>query len=195
MHCTTQGRGTTTEVTSILADPGDISITLETLKAHLKVDGDDEDELIQSYLDSAIAEAESYTRRPLSESVFEAYLDSFPTKAKLDQCPVDITSIEVTYQDENNVTQTLDPAEYFVRKVTDDEYPTIEFNGTMPKLYDAEEVVKIAFDAGYETLPPVIYNWILNRAASLYENRQAQIVSSSANYVYDYSPLFPYKML
>lgn len=40
--------------------------TLQAVKAHLRVDGDDEDALIQGYLDAAIGSVESFTERTFS---------------------------------------------------------------------------------------------------------------------------------
>lgn len=40
-------------------------ITLELVKLHLRVDGEDEDDLLRLYLDAATADCVAYLNRPL----------------------------------------------------------------------------------------------------------------------------------
>jgi len=65
----------------------------------------------------------------------------------------------------------------------------------LPSLYNKENAVEVTYNAGYNAIPPSVCDWILNRAASLYENRQSKVTGTSVQEVYDFSPLFPYKLL
>ena len=171
-------------------------IDTDTFKIHAKIDGDDEDDVIETYIEAATKQAENYTRRAIRESSWIAITDRFYYCLALDVAPIDSTSVVVKYRDSNNVEQTLSSSQYTLKDLGPDEYLQIVFDGqNLPQLYDRWDAVKIEFDAGYTEAPGPIINWILERAASLYENRQDQIIGSVAHNVYGFAPLMPYRML
>lgn len=183
-------------LTSKLVTPSVTEIvSLANFKIHAKVDGTDEDAIIPYYINTATEEATNYTRRVLMTGAWSTKVDYFPSVLTLDVVPVVLASIVVKYLDVNNVSQTLASSEYFIRDTGDDSYLKIEFDGTIPETYDVENAVTIEYNAGYPTIPSTIYDWILNRAVSLYENRQSQVLGQVAHDVYGFAPLFPYKML
>jgi len=196
MLCRT--RGTEIILTSKLITSGVTSgVTLAEAKGWLKVESDDEDTLIQALIDTAFMQVSQYTGRTFQAGAWETEFDYFPSKLKLDVMPIDITSIVVSYSDENDVDQVLDASEYFVRDPGPDDFATIDFNGTMPNLYNKENAVVVAYDAGYDSLPAPVKTAILMQVATMFENRQTEIIGASTTEITNgaRSLLFPYKML
>jgi uncharacterized phiE125 gp8 family phage protein len=174
----------------------DTAIDIEDFKLHAKIDGDDEDTIIATYIEAATKQAENYTRRAIRESSWISVTDRFYYCIALDVAPVDASSIVVKYFDSSNAEQTLSSGQYTIKDFGPDEHLQIVFDGqSLPQVYDRWDAVKIEFDAGYADIPGPIVGWIMQRAASMYENRQDQIISSTVNSVYGFAPLFPYKML
>lgn len=178
-------------------DPGTSPLLLEDFKLHAKIDGTDEDTLVQSYIDAATNQAQLYTRRTLLTGSYIGLIDRIPGQIQFDITPVDIDSIVVKYYDSDNEIQTLAPSEYVIKDYGNDEYLVIEFNGTMPSTYNRYDAVQIEFDAGYEECPEPILQAIRMQASAYYENRQSEIVGSATHLIENgfYQTLFPYKML
>lgn len=124
-------------------------------------------------------------------------IDFIPSAVKLDVMPIDVDSVVVKYFDSNNAEQTLASTEYFVRDPGPDAFATIEFNGNIPAVYSKKNAVSIEYTAGYLTVPAPIKTAILMQVATLYENRQNEVVGASANVIAfgTQSILFPYKMM
>lgn len=86
-------------------------ISVEDMKAHLKVEHSAEDTLIESYIASATEEIESKTGLELAERTYTQTLSHFTYPIHLDKLPVK-TIDEITYYDADNVLQTLDESNY-----------------------------------------------------------------------------------
>jgi len=197
MHCYPQ-RHETVLRSNLVALTAATAVTLDEFKIHLRMELDEtnQDDVLEMYIEAATKEAELYTRRALRESSWQAITDRFHYCLALDVAPIDVESIEVKYRDVNNVEQTLSSAQYTVKNFGPDEYLQIVFDGTsLPTLYDRWDAVKIEFDAGYEEVPAKIKVWIMDKAASLSENRQDQVIGAVAHSVYSFAPLMPYRIL
>lgn len=181
----------------LLTISGTAPVSLTELKTHLKVDGSDENALIQIYLDAAIEQAANYTRRILVGGEYKAITNFFYYTLEFDVSPIDVSSIVVKYYDVNNAEQTLASSEYTVKVFGDDEPVQIVFDGTLPSLYDRYDAVQVEFDAGYTTVPSQIKQAIMLQAASYYENRQSEVVGNVSHVINMgfHQMLFPFKML
>ncbi len=187
-----------TEINTRISTPAvyDV-ITLAMFKQHLKWDADDttEDALMTQYLQSAIREAEMYTRRTLGITTYKSYLTGF-SFVILDVLPVDATTIVVKYFDVSNAEQTLSSTEYVITDYGPDEYVTVDFTGTLPTLYSKNQNVYIQFNAGYTSYPTGMVSLILRRAADYFEVRTNQVNGSLTTVEYNFHMgLFPYKVL
>lgn len=150
-------------------------ISLAVAKDHLKVDGDDENELISSYIDAAIEHAENYTGISIKEALYEYRFSSFPSEFLFKTNPVQ--SIDsIVYLDENNAEQTLDASKYELVQ-TDRYFSTIIFEDDLPTLAASQKAVIINVSTGFEEskTPAVIKSAILLILGALYENRQDKI--------------------
>lgn len=196
MHCCQQRREIIL-TSSRLTTTGSAIITLVEAKAHLRVDGTDEDDLIQGIIDAVCAQAETYTGRTFIAGAFKTEFDFFPVRVTLDIMPIDITSIVVKYSDVDDATQTLNAAEYFVRNPGPNNFATVEFKGTIPNTFNKENAVWIEYNAGYSTYPAAVKVGILEQIGTLYENRQSEVAGISTMLIANgfTQMLFPYKML
>jgi len=84
-----------------------LPVTLDLAKAHLMVEADDQDELIETYLRAAVQFFEHQTTRCLTPTVYELRLDEWPCEAvELPVAPVR-SVISVSYIDEDGEEQVL----------------------------------------------------------------------------------------
>ncbi|SCW77570.1 phage conserved hypothetical protein, phiE125 gp8 family [Sphingobium faniae] len=86
------------------------AISLEDAKAYLRVDGGDEDAVIERMIDAAARHIES-TYGVVSREREESFLfDGLPAKIRIPRIPVDLATIGVTYLDTEGTTQIIDGA-------------------------------------------------------------------------------------
>lgn len=172
-------------------------ITLEEARLHLRLDtsgspaSHPDDSLVSVLITVARQSAEAYLGRSLVQQTYELALDRFPNADDADQAinlqvwPVrSITSVQ--YQDEDDVTQTVDAADYvFDSFAKPAEIVPIElWPGTKVKA----NAVKITFVAGHTDndspnnypLPLPIKQAMLLQIGQLYEFREA--VSTEETY-------------
>lgn len=88
------------------APPTQTPVSLEEVKARLKIDHNDEDSLLAQYLESATDYAQEYQWSQLCTATFVERFDRFPRVFRLQRNPIQsVTS--VTYVDTAGTTQTL----------------------------------------------------------------------------------------
>lgn len=63
----------------ITLPPSESAVSLDTLKAHLKITTNDEDVILQMYLDASIRHAENCTKRTFLYTGFDTFRDFFPS--------------------------------------------------------------------------------------------------------------------
>ena len=97
-------------VQKVAPTPTDIDeiLSLEDAKRFIRVVDEDDDADIQSFIDSAITEAQDITNRQFASTTYELYLPNLPRENfKFPKNPVqEIVSIE--YMDINGEYQTID---------------------------------------------------------------------------------------
>jgi len=101
----------------IEAPDNDDVLTLADAKAHLRVDGNEEDALIEGYVAAAIANLDGrdgWLGRALGEQAWELRLSSFSGNAIEVPLPPLIEVEGVSYYDTNNMLQTLPSSTYDV---------------------------------------------------------------------------------
>lgn len=125
-------------------------IDLADAKAHCRVEHDDDDALIQAYIDAAIGHLNGprgWMGRSISPQTLELALDAFPTGArKLPFGPV-TEIVSITYIDPDGAEQTLDDAAY--RLLSSGEL-ALAYGETYPSTRSQPEAVKIRYEAGFE---------------------------------------------
>lgn len=188
---------------SLVTGPTEEPISLEEAKAHLRVDGNDEDTLIQSLIVAAREHVETITRRALLTQTWDLFFDYWPgpgwrwvpphpyetlvyrpavpgwgsTLVVLPLPPLQSVT-EVCYTPAGGEEQTLASTEYVVDTVS--EPGRIVVTGDLP----GDELapvngVRIRFVAGWpaaEAVPQTIRQAMHLLVGDFYENREESIL-------------------
>lgn len=165
-------------------------VSLEAAKAHLRVETDDDDDLIDGYLLALSEELDGPggdLGRAIGVQTLEVAVQGFDGLAELPYPPVRSISA-VSYRDQTGAWQAIDPAtyEFFgqgdytgVRCAPGHTWPTTT---PSPAFYGnvgaVGPEVRIRFEAGYDNTPARIRQAILLRCGDLYANRESQIVEA-----------------
>lgn len=177
-------------------------VSLAEAKLHCRVDIDDEDVLIEGWLEAALNIAETLTDRAIAATSFTYFRDGFydmpfllgarplpqrlgggwPGLARnqeiaLPRPPLlSITSIK--YLDVENVLQTMDPSLYVVDDASEPGRVTPVFGTVWPVTYLTINAVRIAYTAGGATeterraMLMMVSHWHLHRDATAVNFRQ-----------------------
>lgn len=165
-------------------------VSLAEAKAHLRVDIDDDDDLIGQLIEAAVDAAQIFTRRQFIEAEFIWTADRFPSGSKAIELPrPPLISVEsITYIDDDGEDVEMDVADYVVDE-TDltGGRVTPAYEATWPLARNTPASVRVAFTAGYgdeaSSVPAGIRAAIKLIIGHLYENREAVIVGTIATEV------------
>lgn len=168
-------------------------VSLEEMKEHLRVDFDDEDDLIEGltlavtdYLDGAAG----HTQRALLDQTWDLKLSSFPAGPIEIPLPPLIEVLSISYSDSDGVAQTFDLDNVAItgtggtRKAkiylsSGSSWPTVETGNPEP--------VVVRFRAGHldasvsppaNTVPRNVVQAIKLSVANFYENRESNVVGT-----------------
>ncbi len=151
-------------------------VTLAQAKAQLRVEADfeEEDDLIQSYIDAAIAAAENYIGAPLVKGVKTFELDALTQTFVFKQAGENDTVAAVKYFADGATEVTAMPeTNYKLRKNYSTGCKEIKFE-TYPTTATRDDAVIIEINQGYtaEALPTPIYQAIMLMITSMYVKRE-----------------------
>jgi len=158
-----------------LVSGGGEVLSLTFVKKYLKVDVNDDDELIQEFIKAGRQWAEKYMRRQLISGTFDMYLDSFPDTIELYGCPASDV-LYIKYYDSNGDQQTLSSDDYEVDVVSEPARIGLASDASWPSVENRINAINIRYTAGWAdaaSVPKPIRDGILLVIAHLYENRQA----------------------
>jgi uncharacterized phiE125 gp8 family phage protein len=161
----------------LITPPAATPVTLAEAKLQCRIDGTDEDALLQAYIAAATAAAEHELGRKLITQTWEAVYDAFNGGAMELNAPRVQSITSITYIAADTTTATLAPAAY----VLDADQPPGWVHpaaGTgWPATADAANAVRIRFVCGYgdapADVPANVRQWILMHIATAYRNREA----------------------
>ncbi|SHF50462.1 head-tail connector protein [Caloramator proteoclasticus] len=149
-------------------------ITLEEAKSHLRIDGDDEDSLISSYIQAAREYAEIFTGRSFVEKTYEYITNPKEKYAYLElPMPPLVEVLEVSIVQNNNAKLLNENIDYYILKGYDESlvYPSLE-RGWPKESLERTGGIKIKYRAGYSESPMAVKQAILILVAHFYENRE-----------------------
>ena len=147
-------------------------VTLAEAKLHLRVDGTDEDALINGLISAAREACEDRIEGTVPVTGWKLTLDTFPDAIKLPRGPV--ASVEsVKYLDANGVEQTLSPADYLVDTVSTPGYIVPAYGKEWPTTRDQINAVTVDYTAGNATPTHALKAWMLLAIGEMYANREA----------------------
>lgn len=152
--------------------PATLVVSLAEVKAWLKIDGDDEDDLLTSLIASATAECEAYSGLSFITRNRTVKLSSFSGKdVILPYGPVTaLTSIE--YTDEDDAPQTIDSSDYTVDIASG--LARVRVTESWPYTNRSLSNVVVTYVAGYAdaaAVPEVIKKAIKQKVAVDHEKR------------------------
>lgn len=155
-------------------------VDLALLKQHARVEHDDEDELLQLYLDSAAEWAEEYCRRSFVRRQHVYQLDGFPEGDSVIELPRSpLVSVEsIRYMDAQGEEQTLDPALYRVDTGGMVGRVVLRSGECWPRTIEEPATVTVRFTAGYEDAPSKVKRAVLIMAAHAFEYREPIVVGT-----------------
>lgn len=163
-------------------------VTLAEAKAQCRVDGSEEDDLIEAMLQAAIGNldgADGWLGRALCEQTWELVLDDFPATEEIRvPLPPLLEVVSLKYLDADLVERTIDPDDYMVDT---DRQPGWVVPGAAgwPAVGDSINAVRLRFRCGWEDSggspaawagPAPIKAAIRLMLADLYQNREGQFV-------------------
>jgi len=165
-----------------LSAPTTWPVSLADVKAHCRVDLNDDDALLQTLLEAATEMAEQATGRALLPQTWELSRESFPPTRSIYSEALVLTRVPVqsivslSYTDAAGVIQTLQPVNYLLNNCDDFGFATV--TPAFATLWPSEaRDVKLRFVAGCvdaSVVPASIKQWIKLQVAAMYENREAE---------------------
>lgn len=136
----------------LVAAPTARPVTLSEVKKHLRVEHDDDNAMIDQFIDAAIAHfdgRDGWLGRAMIEQTWELRLDCFPPCIELPLPPL-IEIVSIKYLDRDGALQTLDPAAYQVEAGgfrTALVAPAL--HSAWPATQGVPQCVRVEFTAGY----------------------------------------------
>lgn len=143
-------------------------------KLHLRVEGDEDQALVELYIAAATAYLDGYSGilgRAIGVQTWDLIYDAFPGGAiKLPLAPV-LSVTGIYYADADGIEQTISTDDYYVDTASSDGW--VVPAGSWPTPISAANAVRVRFVAGYEDVPADIVTVILLLTAHWYRNREA----------------------
>lgn len=168
----------------VTVQPATEPLTLAEAKLHCRVDGTDEDSLIESLIVAARAHCEAVTHRQFVTATYEMTLDAFPDADIALPCPPLRSVTGITYVDGSGVTRTVSTSVYNVDTVREPGRVTLAYGETWPTTRLEPNAVRVTFAAGYgepASVPPGIVAAMKLIVGHLYMNREAVNVGNIVN--------------
>lgn len=164
-------------------------VTLAEAKAHLSVDFDDHDALIEIYRKAATDSAENFTGRAFIDQTWDYFFDAFPTAGAIQiPKPPLIEVIGVFSLDSVAAEQELAASGYLVDGASELARLTLAYAGSWPTPLIVANAVRLRFRAGYlddnspqvANVPFAIKAAILLTVGTLYANRETIVIGQTA---------------
>lgn len=178
-------------VSAAASDP----VSLAEAKLHLRVDGSEDNTLIEALIGAAVDFATRFLGRALIDQTWDLYLDAFPDDDAAIKIPLPplIEVLGVYYLDAAGAEQTLAEAAYVVDAYGDPGRVLLIATGSWPTPKETANALRVRFRAGYidasvspaeDRVPAAIKAAILLMVGDLYANREETIagVISSASF-------------
>lgn len=168
----------------LITAPTSEPLSLADAKLHLKVDGTEDDALIQQIIAAARQQCEHILGRALIEQTWERVLDAFPAGEILLGKPGALEVVSVKYLDETGTQQTLASSAYALDADTGPGWVFPVPGTTWPSTYPGANAVRVRFTAGYgadaTSVPANVVAWLKLQVGALYRNREAFAGSGAA---------------
>lgn len=150
-------------------------VSLEKAKKQLRIEAtfEDEDDLIQSYIDAAVMASENYIGGHIQQKDMVIKMDSFDSPIEFEAFPMQsITSVKY-FPVDGSAEATMSDTLYKLTKLNDKVY-SLRFVNDTPEIADRFDAVSITIVVGFPTTktPKPIVQAILLQVADMYERRE-----------------------
>lgn len=146
-------------------------VSLAEAKAHLTVDYEHEDALITALIAAACAHIdgpEGWLGRSIGQQTLELQRCGFPTWFDLPY-PLVTAVTSIVYDDADGAEQTLDDSIYRVYGSVIARAPSASW----PATENAQESVRVTYEAGYEQIPAPIKQAVLLMVGDMFKHRES----------------------
>jgi uncharacterized phiE125 gp8 family phage protein len=160
------------------------AISNAACRLHCRVTTNDENALLDDYIESATDFAETYQNRCLRTSTWQAVYDYFPDELYLPNPP--LQSATIAYLDSAGVSQALATTVYTVDAISQPGRIALKYTQSWPVTYGQIAAVTVTFVAGYTSaalIPARTKQAIRIIASHWYENREPIVVGMAVNTV------------
>lgn len=175
---------------TLITPPASTPVTLDQAKAHLRVDFNDDNDLITALIGSATAYLDGYSGvlgRCLMPQSWRATYESF---RDCDEPPIslpskvgptlrlpfpDVTSVVVKYYDAANAQQTVDSSSYQILADALGSFVAFPYTYVPPNTYFRADAVSVDLTSGYAdaaSVPAPLKQAILLLVGDWYESRE-----------------------
>ena len=167
------------------AEPEELAVTMAQAKEALRIDMDDTslDVSIAIWIAGITAEAEHQTRCAFVNRSMRTTLDCFPDAIRLSAPTFSVEAVRFLAPDGS--TQTLDPADYYVDKVTKPGYIVPARGKAWPATEAHANAVTVDYTAGYGPTAADVPNparlYILGRLAELFDPAARELRETQAS--------------
>ena len=156
-------------------------VTVDEAKTHMRVDIDDDDDLIGVLVGAAREYAETVLNRRLLTETKTQYFDAFANEMELKKPPLQSVT-GISYVDTDGDDQDLDEDTYDVDINVEPRVIRLAYDQSWPDIRNTPNAVTVTYVAGYgdaTDVPDSIKQMILMLVAHWYENREASLVGTS----------------
>ena len=167
---------------TLVTGPTTEPITVDELKEHLRIDGDDDDAYLLTCIKAARTWFEGQTKRGIITQTWSYTVDGdWPLKYgrqwldfPLNPVPAQTSpsTVVVTYVDTDGATQTLAETQYDLVGRLHGSYIVPAYNVEWPSVRDVPSAVSVQFVAGESSAPDDIKMALMILAGHYYENRE-----------------------
>ncbi len=160
----------------LITAPAEKPVTYDQVKAHLRLDGDDEKDWVESRITAATEWAETYTGRRLISQTWTLDLDRFPADVIYMPYPPLSGLNSIVYRMADNVQITMTTAEFDFETISEPGRVFPAFGTSWPTTRGHFLDVKINFVCGYldaAGVPDELKTAILQLVAHWFEHREA----------------------
>lgn len=167
----------------LTAAPSGEPVTRAEAKEHCRVDGTDDDALIDALIVAARRLAETLTGRALVTQSWKLLLDAFPVEAIKIPLPPLQSIGSIKYLDADGNQQTFASNQYIAFTTGQHGIVAPVYGVSWPATRDQREAVEVTFTAGYgnaAAVPQEAKQWMLLAIGGWYSQRESLAVGSLA---------------
>lgn len=155
----------------LVINPPDPIVSLADAKAHLSVDHDHEDALIEALVAAAIGHIDGpdgWLGRAIGVQTLELRRCGFPGCIDLPYPPV-LSVSTIVYDDADGIEQSVDDTVFRVYG------PMVELapGASWPATESTSESVRVTYEAGYEEVPAPIKQAVLLMVGDMFKHRES----------------------